>query len=57
MTVWSIVTLSQVSLLGKASFYTCRALLGILEVSTANMIGYKQIFMLVLGGFTHDLVL
>jgi len=32
MTLWSIVAMSQVALSGKASFYTCRALLGVLEV-------------------------
>ncbi|CZR59453.1 probable permease of the major facilitator superfamily [Phialocephala subalpina] len=31
MTLWSIVAMCQVALSGKASFYTCRALLGILE--------------------------
>jgi hypothetical protein len=33
MTLWSLVALAQVGLSGKKSFLTCRALLGILEVS------------------------
>jgi len=38
MTLWSIVAMSQVFLSGKRSFYLCRALLGILEVSTNNSV-------------------
>jgi hypothetical protein len=38
MTLWSIVAMCQVALSGKASFYTCRALLGILEVSMLDLL-------------------
>jgi hypothetical protein len=34
MTLWSIVATAQVALNGKGTFYACRALLGVLEVST-----------------------
>lgn len=56
MTLWSIVAMCQVALSGKASFYTCRALLGILEVSILDLLrsqakSYHQ------GGFIPDLVL